>query len=380
MNLFEHGWRNCAVLNLGGGSGSSSVQPVGQQVVQQKSDPWDEQKPYLQAGMAWAQNLAGTPKQYYPGSTVVPLSGQSQDALAAIESRARAGSPLLDAGRSTMLDTANGKYLDPSTNPWLKATYDAAAKPMVDQYRTATSPGIDAGATRAGRYGSAAWGNQQQIADEALGRSLGDLSTSIYGGNYNTERNRQMDAVSASPQFSQADYQDATALANVGAQREAQAGRELSDQVNRWNFAQDEPWARIGDYMSLVNGNYGRTQTTSQPIYAQQSNNNWLGTLGGLGLMGASFLSSKKLKDQHGSKSVSEKVADLNVPTWNYKGDDTMHMGPMAEDFRDTFGIGDGVTLNPVDMFGVMMKSNKELAQRVKHLEGKKHGPSHWGA
>lgn len=383
MNPFIHGWRNPAVMKLGGSSGSGSVQPVGAQTTVQKSEPWEEQKPYLRDTFIRAEQIANKPLQYYPGSTVVPFSGQSQDALAAMEQRARSGSGLMNAGRDTMTSTARGDFLNPESNPYLKSTYDAAARPMVENYRAAVAPGVDAGATAAGRYGSGAWNNEHARKEDGLARGLGDLSTSIYGGNYQAERGRQMQAAGMAPEYAQADYGDAQMLGQVGAQREAQAGRELQDEVNRWDFDQNEEASRLGNYAATVQGNYGRTEQTSQPIYRQGGGgSDWLGGLMGAGMLASSFApmlfpSSEKLKDKGKSiDMVSEKVAGMDVPTWNYKGDDTKHMGPMAEDFRDKFGIGDGVTLNPVDMFGVMMKSNQELAQRVKRLE---HG-KHWGA
>lgn len=367
-------------MSIGGSKGSSSVQPVGQQTTVQKSEPWEEQKPYLRDTFIRAEQIANKPLEYYPGSTVVPLAGQSQDALAAMEQRARNGSGLMDAGRDTMTATARGDFLNPDSNPYLKSTYDAAARPMVENYKAAVAPGIDAGATRAGRYGSGAWNNEHSRQEDNLGRSLGDLSNSIYGGNYQAERGRQLQAAGMAPEYAQADYTDAQMLGQVGAQREAQAGRELQDQVNRWDFNQNEAASRLGNYAALVQGNYGRTEQTSQPIYKQGGGSDWLSGLLGAGMIGSSimpFFSSEKLKDKGKQiDMVSEKVAGMEVPTWNYKGDDTKHMGPMAEDFREKFGIGDGVTLNPVDMFGVMMKSNQELAQRVKRLE---HG-KHWGA
>lgn len=380
MNPFVHGWRNPAVMNIGGSKGSSSVQPVGTQTTVQKSEPWEEQKPYLRDTFIRAEQVANKPLEYYPGSTVVPFSGQTQDALAAMEGRARSGSDLLNTGRDTMTATARGDFLNPESNPYLRKTYDDAARPMVENYRAAVAPGIDAGATRAGRYGSGAWNNEHSRQEDNLGRSLGDLSNSIYGGNYQAERGRQMTAAGMAPEYAQSDYMDAQMLGNVGAQREAQAGRDLQDQVNRWDFNQNEEASRLGNYAALVQGNYGRTEQTSQPIYKQSGGSDWLSGLLGAGMLGSAFapmFSSKKLKDKGPQLDmVSEKVAGMEVPTWNYKGDETKHMGPMAEDFREKFGIGDGVTLNPVDMFGVMMKSNQELAQRVKRLE---HG-KHWGA
>src|SRR5437764_12548853 len=55
---------------------------------------------------------------------------------------------------------------------------------------------------------------------------------------------------------------------------------------------------------------------------------------------------------------VLEKLAALRISAWNYKFDDASihHLGPMAQDFFATFGLGgDDKTINIVDANGVVM-------------------------
>ena len=42
-----------------------------------------------------------------------------------------------------------------------------------------------------------------------------------------------------------------------------------------------------------------------------------------------------------------------------------MHVGPVAEDFRDLFGLGDGKTISTVDASGVTLAALKGLHQLV---------------
>lgn len=58
--------------------------------------------------------------------------------------------------------------------------------------------------------------------------------------------------------------------------------------------------------------------------------------------------------------AFSKKLKELPIYTWKYKGEDTTHMGPIAEEFKDKFGIGDGKTLHLADVMGVMLASRKE--------------------
>ena len=72
-----------------------------------------------------------------------------------------------------------------------------------------------------------------------------------------------------------------------------------------------------------------------------------------------------------------EKLEDLPVERWRYKeglglgeGD---HIGPYSEDFKETFGLGDGKTINIIDAVGIGLSATKGLAKKVKLLEHAAH-------
>ena len=64
------------------------------------------------------------------------------------------------------------------------------------------------------------------------------------------------------------------------------------------------------------------------------------------------------------SHSHTSEVAELSVSEWSYIGDEQKrrYIGPMAEDFWDTFGLGspDG-TLSAADTAGVALAAIKGL-------------------
>ena len=70
---------------------------------------------------------------------------------------------------------------------------------------------------------------------------------------------------------------------------------------------------------------------------------------------------------------VLERVEKLPVEAWRYKSGlgltEELHIGTYAEDFQETFGLGDGKTLNLMDTTGVLMASVKSLSKKVKKLE-----------
>jgi hypothetical protein len=71
-------------------------------------------------------------------------------------------------------------------------------------------------------------------------------------------------------------------------------------------------------------------------------------------------------------EAVLRAVRALPISTWSYKSEpDTIrHMGPMAQDFRAAFGLGEGDrTYHPVDAHGVTLAAIQALQARVEALE-----------
>jgi trimeric autotransporter adhesin len=72
------------------------------------------------------------------------------------------------------------------------------------------------------------------------------------------------------------------------------------------------------------------------------------------------------------SGQVLERVASLPLSTWNYKSQDPSirHIGPMAQDFRAAFGVGeDDRYVASVDADGVALAAIQGLNEKVEALE-----------
>jgi hypothetical protein len=68
------------------------------------------------------------------------------------------------------------------------------------------------------------------------------------------------------------------------------------------------------------------------------------------------------------ASDVLEKVAALPLSTWNYKSQDAAirHLGPMAQDFRAAFGLGESETgITGVDADGVALAAIQGLNQKL---------------
>lgn len=223
------------------------------------SEPWGPVQGYMKKALPKIEDwVLDAPKQYYPGSTVVPFGPQSETALTWTEQRAMQGSPLLRNSQGLANETLGGAFLPGSGggNPYLDASVAKAQ-------RAVRGP-LDSQFAAGGRYGSGAHAG-------ALANSYGDIATEIYGGAYESERARQLQAAGLAPGLAMADYEDIAMLASVGGQREAKAAEEMQDIVNRFNFAQDERPNRIRDYLALLNGGFAGTGTQTQTARGSSS-------------------------------------------------------------------------------------------------------------
>ncbi len=304
---------------MGGSSGGGSTT--------QTTEPWDKQRPFLEKGFEQAENIYDQgPNQYYPGETFVDFSNATKAGLAGAEQRALYGSPITDNASNYTANVLGGQSDNPyapllgggavglgqtasganlTGNPYLDATYDQAANKLTQNFENTVLPGI---ASQFGTAGGAGGSTHQLALGEASGEltdSLASLGADIYGSNYAQERDRQVNAqnalmtagqglydtavnerlnlVSQSPLLAEAEYQDYDKLLQIGGEYESFAERALEDDINRFNYQQNQDLSTLEDYMRIIQGNYGGTSVTTQ-----QGGGNGLAT----GIGAASLLSS----------------------------------------------------------------------------------------
>jgi hypothetical protein len=225
-----------------------------------KTEPWDPQQKRLKYGFQEARNLYDLgPYSYYPGSTVAGFSPEQIGAMEAQSARATYGSPVTAAAQQNATDTLSGAFLG-SDNPYRQH--------MVDNIVGDVSSAVNSQFSGAGRYGSGA--HQGVLADQ-LSKNIGAMDYQRYGD----ERTNQLRTQAFAPSLAAQDYQDISALGQVGQQRQQQAQAELGDEVQRFSFEQGAPYDSLQRYMQMINGSYG--STTSQPYYS----NTGAGILGG---------------------------------------------------------------------------------------------------
>jgi hypothetical protein len=259
--------------SLKGGGGSSR-----NQTTTSTTEPPKYLRPFLEQGMQGAQGIYNQgPQQYYPGQTVVGFSPETEQALGMQASRAQSGSPLMGQANTYASGLLGGK------NP---ITFGGASNPYLDaQFQHAAD--ITGGRLQTEFGGS---GRNLDAMRPARAEELNNLATSMYGGAYESERDRmaseigqqraqQFGVLGLAPGMAQADYADIDRLRDVGATREDLTGREMQDAAARFDFNQNAPGANLDQYLARLGGYPGSAMSTQTPIYRNQM----AGALGGAG-------------------------------------------------------------------------------------------------
>jgi hypothetical protein len=94
------------------------------------------------------------------------------------------------------------------------------------------------------------------------------------------------------------------------------------------------------------------------------------GLLSGLGAVGA--FSSRALKEGFApvdAEDIANRLATLPVEHWRYRGEARKFMGPMAEDFAQAFGLGDGRMIAFADAQGVLLAAMGWAVRKIRELE-----------
>ena len=214
-------------------------------------------KPYVTYGLEEAKRLyeTGSP-QFFPGQTYVSPSAQTQEALRMAQERAMAGSPLTGAAQAETLATIQGR----GVNPFLAGALEQTNRLSGEDYLRNMQK-LQSGASSMGRYGSGAQNQLTGQAQDVYARALTEQGGQLAYQSAEAERNRQMAAVGAAPQMAQADYADIQRLLTVGGAKEAQSAAQLQDEMNRFNFAQNLPQAKLSQYANLYSSAPQGSQT-----------------------------------------------------------------------------------------------------------------------
>ena len=213
------------------------------------SAPWSAQQPYLQQGFQDAQNLYNTPGPgYYPNSTVADQSAGQTNAYAQGNALGTGGNSSVNAAQNFNTNVLNGQY---QQNPNNNSVFQGIA----DQ----VTPQVNAQFSAAGRYGSDSHAG-------AMTTALTNAYAPYAAQQYNTGISQMQTAAAQAPQFDQSQWNDINNMNTLGNQQQQYGQQQTNDAVNRYNYNQNLPQAKLNQYQSNINGNWGASTSTSTPV------------------------------------------------------------------------------------------------------------------
>lgn len=256
-------------------SGGSSAPAT--QTTTSKSEPWAGAQPYLKDVMQKGQQMfeSGMGRSYYPFSTVVPFSNQTNQAFSMMGNQAMGSQGLFNQALGEVGKNLNGDYYN--SNPYLDSTWNTMAGRIEDQ--------VNSSAAARGRVGS---GAHQTL----MTRNLGELANDIYGQNYRDERANQIGAIGMLPGAYEASLAPGKTFGVIGSAMEGKAGETLQDYMSRWDWEQNRARELLDAYSQQVVGTagLGSTNTRTEPNPNAQQGSPWGGLIGGALSLGSLFL------------------------------------------------------------------------------------------
>ena len=226
----------------------------------QNTAPWAGQQPYLaQIFQRAAEEYNTGPLEYFPGETVAPFAPETVEAQGALADYARGGATNLAQGAAGANQFALGPVLDVGNNPYVRGAAEASINPVIDALVEQALPAVRTGALEARGYG----GSRQQLAEaNAIRdsvRAMMDRTAGLYERAYGEGLDTFSHGLSVAPQTIRAGAIPSEMLDTVGQQKRDYDQAVIQSEINRHNFEEQKEWARLGQYLSLIMGNYGGT-------------------------------------------------------------------------------------------------------------------------
>jgi len=297
-----------------------------------KTEPWEEQKPYLEQGFKKAGTLydkyQGKGPAYYGGPTLAGFSPLEQDAQRAVAGYAMGPrAAMQQAGAEQSLIQGLSGQVDRSAFDPLAS---ALSQKVQSQLTGNILPGIRESLVRYQPGGSS---RGDLVQNKAIANAVTSGMTmplaEAYGNAYNTAQQRAVSSGQMYPDIMSAPLQMAGAVGGVGEQQRAMTQEQINRDMARDQYGKNAEQTALANYMNMVSGNYGGTQTQTAP-------SDPFGSLMQLGSLAASagWISDIRMKENIVSEGTTYK--GHNVYHFNYIGDDVRRRGVMAQEVEQT--------------------------------------------
>jgi hypothetical protein len=247
----------------------------GSQTSQTTNMPPGFEIPYLKEALKYMKQFmtgqGGKPIAPYtfPNQNVAGFNPAEEAGFSGTTALSGAESGAFNPALPLISDTLSGKYLDPNTNPFLTATYNAAAQPLTENYQSAIAPGEMTGAIQAGAFGGSSDAEARALNQYQFGGQLQNLATNLYGQNYQQERQNQLGTLGELGKIGLGLNMPNEQLMNVGGTQQAQSQNELNTQYQNAYNQSAFPYQLLqmftgGGGVGSLGGGGGTSSTTNQ--------------------------------------------------------------------------------------------------------------------
>ena len=137
-----------------------------------------------------------------------------------------------------------------------------------------------------------------------------------------------LQGLSAYPSIMNAPLSMFKAMGDVGGQRRAMSQAEINADIAKYNYDSMKDYQHLGNFMNMIQGNYGGTSTVTQPGPSALSQ---IGQMASIATaLGGSDIRIKENIEHDGTWRNG--IREYNVYNFNYIGDDTPRRGVMAQE------------------------------------------------
>ena len=234
-----------------------------------RTEPWAEQKPYLETGFKRAEDLysrgAMTP-EYFGGPTTADFTGAQktaqEQALKYLEGGegSRLGAQQM-AAEEAQLGMLSGDVDTERFDP----VADAVRAQAMAQLTGNVLPGIRQQITQYNPGGST---RGDIIQAQAISSAQEDITNKIASAQfqaYKDAQDRRMGALGRYPSIVGAPLQQYDAMSAVGAQQRALAQADIDEAMQRYSYESQLPTIGLQNYLAGISGDYGGTTTATGP-------------------------------------------------------------------------------------------------------------------
>jgi hypothetical protein len=265
-----------------------------------RTEPWAEQKPFLETGFKRAEDLYSSGKMtpdYYTGDTTAGFSDvqkEAQEGALGYLRGPRMGAQQM-AAEGASLNQMSGEVDVSKFDP----VADAVRAQSMAQLTGNVLPGIRQQITQYQPGGSTRGDILQANAVAATQEDITNKIATAQFGAYGDAQNRQGAALGRYPSIMGAPLQQYDAMSSIGGQQRAMDQAGIDESMQRYSYESQLPSIGLQNYLAGISGDYGGTTTATGPGGPSP----WVTALaGGLGMAAGGPMMSSMMAGMAGGR------------------------------------------------------------------------------